>query len=127
MALGFGCDAQGDKPTELVCAGQVKLGEDISTDKFVLRIDGNAIEIRGEPGTAYTFDGTTYRVCSVSRDEIEFAIAGECGSRSNLSRFGDLNKVTGDLTIQRFVMGKPFVGSYKCERASRVLNERSSR
>lgn len=122
MAFVFGCQER-DRPKELVCAGQVRFGEEVITDKFVLRVDGDAIEIRGETGTLSTFDGAMYRVCAKSRDEIEFeyAATGQSGG-SNLSRSGALQMVTGDLKIQRFDMGKPFAGSYECKRKSRVLN-----
>ncbi|CAN7782370.1 hypothetical protein LJR296_008106 [Cupriavidus necator] len=119
------CNAQRE-PMELACGGQVKLGEDVITDKFVLRIEGDTIEIRGEPGTLYTFDGAMYKVCSESRDEVEIEYVAQCGSGTP-SRSGRLQKVAGELTLRRYDMGKPFTGTYKCKRASRVLDERLSR
>lgn len=122
------CNSQTRESTELACGGQVNFGEDAITDRFVLRVEGDAIEIRGEPGTVSTFDGVMYKVCSESRDviEIEYVAGAHCGS-GKPSRAGDLQKVTGDLTLHRYDMGKPFTGTYKCKRVNRVLDERLSR
>ncbi|KWW32423.1 hypothetical protein AU374_06023 [Cupriavidus metallidurans] len=109
-------------PRELACDGQVNFGGDVTADRFILRVDGDAIEIRGEPGTAYTFDGAMYKVCSESPDEVEFEYVAQCGS-GNPTRSGELQKVGGELKLSRYDMGKPFTGMYKCKRVNRALGE----
>lgn len=108
---------------ELVCSGHAKYGEETFADRFFLRIQGGTIEIKGNPGSAYTFDGVSYKVCSESRDEVDFeyAVEGVCGT-GRPPRIGELQKVTGDLTLRRFDMGKRFDGNYTCKAAGRVLN-----
>jgi len=115
--------AQGARAQELVCSGHAKYGDETFADRFFLRLQDGAIEIKGNPGSTYTFDGVSYKVCSESRDEIgfEYAVEGICGT-GKPPRIGDLQKVTGDLTLRRFDMGKRFDGSYTCKPAGRVLN-----
>ncbi len=100
--------AQGARAQELVCSGHAKYGDETFADRFFLRLQDGAIEIKGNPGSTYTFDGVSYKVCSESRDEIgfEYAVEGICGTGKP----------------PRFDMGKRFDGSYTCKPAGRVLN-----
>ncbi|UNK04242.1 hypothetical protein MMB19_29400 (plasmid) [Ralstonia insidiosa] len=114
--------AHGKEARELICSGHVEYGEVSFADRFFLRIEDGSIEIKGRPGSTYTFDGVAYGVCSESRDEIEFEYGVEkiCGS-GKPSRIGALQKVTGDLKLRRFDMGKRFDGNYTCRPAGRVV------
>ena len=114
--------AQSWQAKELVCRGQATLGNDTISDELVLRLRGDSIEIRGEPGTPATFDGTVYKVCFQDQDELDFEYTtGKCGTPDS-TRFGDIQKVTGILKISRKDMGMSFVGNYVCKAANRVLN-----
>ncbi|WP_425953025.1 hypothetical protein [Ralstonia pseudosolanacearum] len=123
MMTGIAGVAEAAPLAEFVCSGQVRFGEETIKDKLVLRLDGDAMEIKGMPGTLSTFDGTAYKICSESRDEIMFGYpsAVECGGHK-VTRSGGLQKVTGDMKIQRLDMGKPFTGSYKCQSANRLVD-----
>lgn len=123
IGLLLACNALSAQAQDLVCSGRAKYGDEVITDRFVLRIQDGAIEIKGNPGSTYTFDGASYKVCSESRDEIgfEYTTGGTCGA-GKATRVGELQKVTGDLNIRRFDMGQQFVGSYTCKPAARVLN-----
>lgn len=116
------CDAKDLQPSELVCSGKATLGsDDVLADQFVLRIQDNSIEIRGMPGTPVTFDGTVYKVCLDSKNEVDFEYTTSSCQSGNTTRTGTLDKVTGELTLQRFDMGQPFTGTYRCKPAHRVL------
>lgn len=123
VGLLVACNALTARAEDLLCSGRAKYGDEVITDRFILRIQDGSVEIKGNPGSTYTFDGTSYKVCTESRDEIgfEYAVAGTCGAK-NAPRAGELQKVTGDLKIRRFDMGQQFVGSYTCKPAARVLN-----
>lgn len=122
-ALSVGaCDAKGSQPSELVCTGKATFGSnDAFSDQFVLRVLGDSVEIRGKPGTPVTFDGTVYKICLDSENEVDFEYGtSSCRSGKN-TRAGNLDKVTGKLTLQRFDMDQSFTGTYSCKTAHRVL------
>ncbi|WP_259394677.1 hypothetical protein [Ralstonia pickettii] len=122
LLVVFG-SAQGSEARELICSGHAEYGEESFADRFFLRIEDGSIEIKGSPGSTYTFDGVSYSVCSESRDEIQFeyGIGKICGS-GKPSRIGTLQKITGDLKLRRFDMGKRFDGNYTCRPAGRVAS-----
>lgn len=112
------CDSQ---PKEFVCSGKVTFGsDDPFPDQIVMRILDDSIEIRGKAGTLITFDGTVYKICLDSKNEVDFEYSTTCRS-GKTTRVGNLDKVTGELTLQRFDMGQPFTGTYSCKAAHRVL------
>jgi len=111
------CDSQ---PKEFVCSGKVTFGsDDPFSDQFVLRILDDSIEIRGKAGTLITFDGTVYKICLDSKNEVVFEFTA-CQSGTS-KRAGHLDKVTGELTLQRFDMKQPLTGAYNCKPVHRVL------
>jgi len=106
---------------ELVCVGKVTFGSNTFSDTLILRIDGMDMKISGEAGTTSTFEGTGYKVCSNSTNEMEFeGYTFECGN-GKATRHGILNKVLGKLRMTRTDLGERFVGDYICKKAQRVL------
>ncbi|NWK44789.1 hypothetical protein [Ralstonia pickettii] len=116
------CHAKASQPSELVCSGKAALGGDDSfSDQFVVRILGDTLEIRGNVGTLATFDGTVYKICLNSQNEVDFEYGTSSCRSGKTTRAGNLDKVTGKLTLQRFDMGQSFIGTYDCQPAHRVL------
>lgn len=117
-----GANARSWHAQELVCKGTAILGNDTISDEFVLRLSGSSIEIRGEPGATSTFDGTVYKVCFESQDEIDFEYTTEKCGTPNSTRFGSIQKVTGILKVSRKDMPMRFIGRYKCKPTRQTLD-----
>ncbi|CAJ0689279.1 hypothetical protein LMG19089_00464 [Ralstonia edaphis] len=116
------CDTKDSRPRELICSGKASLGShDAVSDRFVLRIAGDSLEIRGAAGTLATFDGTVYKICLNSQSEVYFEYGTLSCSGSKTMRAGKLDKVTGELALERFDLGQSFTGTYNCKSAGRLL------
>ena len=116
-------EGQFGRSEELVCNGSVIYGQNKFPDQIILRISNREVEIKGQAGELSTFEVymLPYKICSESRDELEFEYtdAEKCGIKP--TRAGHLNKVLGNLRLSRSDRGQPFVGDYKCKAAQRVL------
>lgn len=117
-----GANAQSWHAKELVCKGTATQGNSTVSDEFVLRLSGGSIEIRGEPGTTSTFDGTVYKVCFESQEEIDFEYTTEKCGTPNSTRFGSIQKVTGILKVSRKDMPMRFIGHYRCKPTRQALD-----
>ncbi len=117
-------EAQFGRSEELVCSGSVTYGQNEFPDQLILRVSNREVEVNGQAREVSTFEVYVlpYKICSESRDELEFeyTTSEKCGTNS--TRAGHLNKVLGILRLSRSDRGQPFVGDYKCKPAQRVLN-----
>lgn len=116
-------EAQLGRLEELVCSGSVTYGQNKFPDQLILKVSNREVEVKGRAGEVSTFEVymLPYKICSESRDELEFEYtpSEKCGTNS--TRAGHLNKVLGNLRLSRSDRGQPFVGDYKCRPAQRVL------
>jgi hypothetical protein len=123
LQLSSQIDTRRWRSAELFCSGTVNFGRDFFLDKFVIRVRGQEVVIRGEPGATMTFDGMGYSICSESESELSFQFGVPAGcSGATSTRRGLLEKVTGKLQLVRTDMEKPFVGRYECKSARRVID-----
>jgi hypothetical protein len=115
-------EAQLGRSDELVCSGSVTYGQEKFSDQVILQVSNREVAVNGQAGEISTFEGMLrYKICSESRNELDFeyTTAEKCGSNS--TRAGHLNKVLGNLRLSRSDRGQPFIGNYVCKPAQRVL------
>jgi hypothetical protein len=110
---------------ELTCAGKVTWeGNGSFPDRIALTIAHDGVRVGGAGGEMSSFEGgLPYKICSESEDELdmEYSARLECGKDDVAPRYGQLNKILGNLRLSRSLNGRPFVGEYKCEPAKRVV------